>query len=122
MSEDSASGGETPLLRSAKEILRLTLGTLYRIPPSDCARFERELLVWFDRLRRRPGAPKDIPSLRSQLIVMACRAGHVYWTSQPDAVPAGDRQIDRTLALGPDAVAAELESRLAPPKPEPPAG
>lgn len=113
MSEDSSGRGDSPLLRSAREIVRLVLSSLYRVAPPDAGRLERELLSWFDRLRRRPGAPQTVALLRSQLIVMACRVAHVYWTSQPEVPLNGDDHLERTLALGPDAAASELEARLA---------
>jgi hypothetical protein len=113
MADESPGDREqTPLNRSAREIIRMALITLYRVPPADAARLESELLVWFDRLRRRPGAPMTIAVLRAQLVAMACRVAHIYWTGQVGQSVATDQRVARTLALGPEVVAAELESRL----------
>ncbi|HYB54360.1 MAG TPA: hypothetical protein VEG84_10885 [Thermoanaerobaculia bacterium] len=108
----SGPGSETPLVRSAREIIRVALTAVYRVPPEDTERLERELLAWFDRLRRRPGAPATIDLLRTQLVSMACRIAHVYWEGQTAELPPADRRLERTLALGPDVVASELEARL----------
>jgi hypothetical protein len=112
-SSSSGGGEETALLRSAREIIRMALITLYRVPPLDAARLEAELLVWFDRLRRRPGAAATVAALRGQLVSMTCRVAHIYWTGRAGEASPADRRVERTLALGPEVVAAELESRLA---------
>jgi hypothetical protein len=109
----SGTGEETPLVRSAREIIRVALSTVYRVPPDDAARLEGELLVWFDRLRRRPGAPTTVAALRMQLVSMACRVAHIYWTGQGGESPPADQRVERTLTLGPEVVATELEARLA---------
>lgn len=108
----SGTGEETPLARSAREIVRVVLATVYRVPAGDAARLEGELLIWFDRLRRRPGAPSALEALRTQLVSMACRVAHIYWTGQAGQAPSADPRIERTLALGPDVVATEFEARL----------
>jgi hypothetical protein len=114
MADESPGDREqTPLHRSAREIIRMALITLYRVPPADAARLESELLVWFDRLCRRAGAPMTIAVLRAQLVAMACRVAHIYWTGEVGQSVATDQRVARTLALGPEIVAAELESRLA---------
>jgi hypothetical protein len=105
-------GEQTPLNRSAREIIRVALITLYRVPSLDAARLESELLVWFDRLHRRPGAATTIAALRAQLVSMACRVAHIYWTGRAAETQPADQRLERTLALGPEVVAAELESRL----------
>jgi hypothetical protein len=108
----SGSDEQSPLLRSAREIIRLALVTLYRVPVVDAANLESELLVWFDRLRRRAGAATTAATLRGQLVSMACRVAHIYWTGKLGEAGSGDRRVERTLALGPEVVATELEARL----------
>jgi len=108
----SGDGEETPLARSAREIVRAALTAVYRVPPADAQRLEGELLVWFDRLRRRPGAATTIAALRVQLVSMACRVAHIYWTGQAGETPRADQRLERTLTLGPDVMAMELEARL----------
>lgn len=113
MVASSSGDGETPLVRSAREIIRAALTAVYRVPPADSARLEGELLVWFDRLRRRPGAAPSVAALRMQLVSMACRVAHIYWTGQSGETPPADQRLERTLTLGPDVMAMELEARLA---------
>jgi hypothetical protein len=108
-------GEETPLARSAREIVHVALITLYRVPPADAAHLEAELLIWFDRLRRRPGAPPTLAILRTQLVSMACEVAHMYWTGQLEQTRLSDNRVERTLQLGPKVVAMELESRLSRP-------
>jgi hypothetical protein len=109
----AAQSEETPLVRSAREIIRVALCKVYRVPPADAAQLEAELLVWFDRLRRRPGASTGLAALRTQLVSTACRVAHIYWTAQAGEAPLADQRVERTLALGPEVVATELEARLA---------
>jgi hypothetical protein len=43
---------------------------------------------------------------------MACHAGHTYWSSKAaDEIPA-DNSVKRSLNLGPERVAAELEKAV----------
>ena len=49
---------------------------------------------------------------------MACRAGHVYSISKLEDLLAEDDRLTRSLTLGPEVIAIEIERGLEKPKPE----
>lgn len=63
---------------------------------------------WFHSFARRPGSPETLGRLRSHLLTMACNAGHVYWSAKSEEDVPADR-VKRSLALGPERIAIELE-------------
>lgn len=92
----------------ALETIDSALASLYGVPREDATKIEQGLLDWFRRYARRPGSARPINSLRTDLVMMACRAGHVYSVAQFDQqVPASDVR-ERSLALGPEVIAKEL--------------
>jgi len=100
------------LFRDSLEVIHSTLVNLYGVPSDDAFRLEEELLAWFDRFARRPGTVETLPGLRPHLISMACKIGHVYWSGKGDSEQPKDESARRSLALGPEIIAIEIESRL----------
>jgi len=98
------------IVSKASRLIESTLLTDYGVPREEALRLEEELFIWFDRLSRRPGVPDSTKALRSHLISMTCKVGHVYWCGRPE-VPA-DERVKRALALGPEIIAIELEKRI----------
>lgn len=93
-------------------VIDSTLVSHYRVPKEDAARLEQELFKWFHRFSRRPGSPMSIKALRPHLLLMACQAGHVYWIAKLEGEAASDEHIHRTLTLGPQEIAIELEKHI----------
>jgi hypothetical protein len=89
-----------------------TLTGHYRVPRGDAVQLEQELLSWFQRFSRRPGSPRSPQALRPQLLLMACQAGHVYWSGKLEGEPPEDERLNRSLTLGPHEIAIELERVL----------
>jgi hypothetical protein len=85
----------------------------YRLPRSEAERVGQELYEWFHRLCRRPGMSSSPKLLRPQLLSMACRVGHVYWSGQGGLDNRDlDDTVRRSLALGPEIIAIEIENGL----------
>jgi hypothetical protein len=99
------------IISKASRLIESTLLADYGVPREEASRLQEELFTWFDRLSRRPGVPESSRALRSHLISMTCKVGHVYWSSKLEEVPADDR-VKRVLALGPEIIAIELEKRF----------
>ena len=99
------------IISKASRLIESTLLTDYGVPRDEAIQLQEELFTWFDRLSRRPGVPESSKALRSHLISMTCKVGHVYWSSRMEEGPADDR-VRRALALGPEIIAIELEKRL----------
>jgi hypothetical protein len=88
--------------------LDAALTSLYGVQREDATKIEQGLLDWFRRYARRPGSARPVGSLRTDLITMACRAGHVYSVAQFDQQAQSTDVRDRSLALGPEVIAKEL--------------
>lgn len=99
------------ILANDAGFIEATLISDYGLPREEASRLTKELCEWFDRLARRPGTPTSQQSLRYQLIAMTCKVGHVYWTGKLDQPPSNET-VRRTLALGPEIIAFEVEQRL----------
>jgi hypothetical protein len=99
------------IIASDARYIEMTLVSDYGLPREEAARLTKELCEWFDRLARRPGTPAAHQSLRYQLISMTCKVGHVYWTGKGVEQPSNET-VRRTLALGPEIIAFEVEKRL----------
>lgn len=100
------------LLAERFSLIEATLVTTYGVPRAEATRLGQELCEWFDRLARRPGSPASLQGLRSQLLSMVCKVGHVYWAGKMDGTPPSSETVKRTLALGPEVIAIEIENRL----------
>jgi hypothetical protein len=85
----------------------------YRLPPSEATEVEQRLFEWFQRFCRRPGSVRSASALRSELLLMACRAGHVYSVSKLENALEGDERLKRSLTLGPEVIAIEIGKGLA---------
>jgi len=94
------------------ETIDSALTSLYGVPREDATKIEQGLLDWFRRYARRPGSARPVNSLRSDLIMMACRAGHVYSSAQFDQPSPVPDVRERSLALGPEVIAKELLEHL----------
>jgi hypothetical protein len=99
------------IISKAERLIESTLLTDYAVPREEALRLEQELFTWFDRLSRRPGVPATSKALRSHLISMTCKVGHVFWSGRLNEVPA-DERVKRALALGPEIIAIELEKTI----------
>lgn len=84
----------------------------YRLPPKEATAVEQRLYEWFQRFCRRPGSSRPAEALRSELLLMACRAGHVYSISRLEALLPQDEGLQRALTLGPEVIAIEIETGL----------
>lgn len=94
------------------ETIDSALASLYSVPREDATRIEQGLLDWFRRYGRRPGSARPASSLRADLIMMACRAGHVYSVAQLDQQAPAPEIRERSLTLGPEVIAQELLESL----------
>jgi hypothetical protein len=83
----------------------------YRLSPEEASEVEQSLFVWFRGFGRRPGSPKSAEALRRHLLNMACQAGHVYWSGKLGSSQPNDETLKRTLALGPQQIAIEIEEQ-----------
>jgi len=83
----------------------------YRLPPREASEVEQRLYDWFQRFCRRPGS-REPEALRSELLLMACRAGHVYSVSRLEDLLSTDERLKRSLTLGPEIIAIEIEKVL----------
>lgn len=101
-------------------LIETALVTNYRLPPKEATEVEQRLYDWFQRFCRRPGSRRP-ESLRSELLLMACRAGHVYSLSKLEDLLAEDERLKRSLTLGPEVIAIEIERGLGKPKATDPA-
>jgi hypothetical protein len=94
------------------ETIDVALTSLYAVPREDATKIEQGLLDWFRRYARRPGSARPASSLRADLVMMACRAGHVYSVAQFDEQTPVRHVRERSLALGPEVIAKELLENL----------
>jgi hypothetical protein len=78
----------------------------YRLPSHEAAEVRERLLDWFRRFCQRPGL-RSPGELETELLLMACRAGHVYSTGVADDMTR-DERVERSLALGPEIIAIEI--------------
>jgi hypothetical protein len=108
---DAVFGRVLPLIDRA-------LVTNYRLPPAEANQVEAKLYEWFERFCRRPGSNRSIELLRSELVLMACRAGHVYSLAKIER-PDFDDRLQRSLTLGPEVIAIEIENGIARRDPSP---
>jgi hypothetical protein len=90
------------------ETIDTALASLYGVSREDATKIEQGLLDWFRRYARRPGSARPVNLLRTDLVVMACRAGHVYSAAQTDQLVSTPDVRERSLALGPEVIAKEL--------------
>jgi hypothetical protein len=77
----------------------------YRLPAQEAADVRDRLIEWFRRFCQRPGL-RSPEELETELLLMACRAGHVYSAGLSE--PASDERVQRSLALGPEIIAIEI--------------
>lgn len=96
-------------------LIERALVTNYRLPPNEATEVEQRLYDWFQRFCRRPGS-RQPESLRSELLLMACRAGHVYSVSRLEDLLSEDERLKRSLTLGPEVIAIEIERGLDKPR------
>ena len=108
----SRSAEAASVFRRSQEVIHSTLVSLYGISAEDAQQLEAELSAWFDRLSRRSGTPDSVQSLRPHLFSMVCKLGHVFWSARMDLSPPKDDLVKRSLFLGPDVMATEIETRF----------
>src|SRR5215813_1218851 len=99
------------IIAKASRLIESALEREYGVPHEEALHLEQELFTWFDRLSRRPGVPESQRALRSHLISMTCKVGHVYWSGRVGENPS-DERVKRSLALGPEIIAIEIEKQL----------
>jgi hypothetical protein len=88
-----------------RPLIDAALTRQYRLPADEAAEVRDRLLDWFRRFCQRPGL-RSPEELETELILMACRAGHVYSSGAHDEPP--DDHVQRSLALGPEIIAIEI--------------
>jgi hypothetical protein len=110
------SGNPTNRLKNAEQIFCRTLPLIhsallhhYGLPRTEAKEMEGCLHDWFVAFVRRPGTPESLDLLRPHLLSMACNAGHVYWSAKPAEEAPSDGNVRRSLSLGPQRIAVELE-------------
>lgn len=86
------------------------LSAQYRLSQEDAMEVERCLYEWFHGFARRPGSPRSADGLRPHLLLMACQAGHVYWSGKPVEESSRHERLKRSLTLGPQQIAIEVET------------
>lgn len=97
------------VFRETLPFIERALVSSYRLAPEEAVDVEQSLLEWFDRFCRRPGSARPPESLRAELLLMACRAGHVMSVSRLGGAIPEDDDLRRTLSLGPEVVAVEIQ-------------
>lgn len=102
---DSIFGRVLPLIDSA-------LVRHYRLSQDKAMEVEQSLYEWFHGFARRPGSPKSADGLRPHLLLMACQAGHVYWSGKVVEESPKDESVKRSLVLGPQEIAIEVETTV----------
>jgi hypothetical protein len=107
----SREGRVRSILSGTSQLIDSALVIDYGVPSDEAFRLEQELFTWFDRLSRRPGVPESWQALRFHLISMTCKIGHIYWAGRIGEHPT-DERVKRSLALGPEVIAIEMEKRL----------
>lgn len=100
------------ILANTAGVVESTLVSYYALPVEEAQKLEEELFLWFERLSRRPGVPETFQGLRNHLISMTCKVAHVYWVGRSDSGLPENEMLRRTLALGPDVIAIELERQI----------
>lgn len=109
-------GREKEIAQLFARVLPLIDATLvkeYRLSPGEALELECSIYDWFHRFTRRPGSVKSVKALRPTLALMVCQAGHLYWVGKEQDGPLPrDEALTRTLSLGPEEIAIELEKRL----------
>ena len=96
-------GRALPLIHSA-------LLHQYGLPRAEAREIEECLRQWFQAFVRRPGSPLTADLLKPHLFSMACHAGHVYWSGKPPEETPKEGSVRRSLSLGPQRIAVELET------------
>jgi hypothetical protein len=100
------------ILTETARAVESTLLSYYALPADEAHKIEEELFLWFERLSRRPGVPDSFRDLRTHLLSMTCKVGHVYWIGKSDLELPKNEMLRRTLALGPEIIASELEKEI----------
>jgi hypothetical protein len=80
----------------------------YRLPPAEAEEVRERLYDWFRRFCHRPGL-RSPEELEAELLLMACRAGHVYSSGQSNEGSVADHRVQRSLTLGPEIIAIEIQ-------------
>lgn len=99
---DQVFGRVLPLIDSA-------LTHQYGLARDEATEVEGCLYEWFHGFVRRPGTPRTDETLRPHLIMMACQAAHVYRSGKLSERSPVSEDVRRSLALGPQQIAIELE-------------
>jgi hypothetical protein len=99
-------------MANTSALIESTLVSAYGVPKEEAARLQQELFLWFHRLARRPGTSLSVQALRTHLLSMTCKVGHVFWMAKSGARKTENEKVKRTLALGPDIIASELEKQI----------
>ncbi len=100
------------ILTGTTRVVESTLRSYYALPTEEAHKIEEELSLWFERLSRRPGVPDSFRVLRAHLLSMTCKVAHVYWVGKSESELPKNEMLRRTLALGPEIIASELEKEI----------
>ena len=94
----------------ARPLIHSALLHQYGLPRTEAREIEECLRDWFQAFIRRPGSPQTADLLKPHLLSMACHAGHVYWSGKPANETPKEGSVRRSLSLGPQRIAIELET------------
>jgi hypothetical protein len=94
----------------ALPLIHAALLQQYGLPRTEAREIEECLREWFQAFVRRPGSPLTADLLKPHLFSMACHAGHVYWSGKPADETPKEGSVRRSLSLGPQRIAIELET------------
>jgi hypothetical protein len=92
----------------ARPLIQSALVGQYGLSREEAADVERNLREWFVRFSKRSGSTQAEHFLEQELLLMACRAGHVYSLSQQEG---SSEERRRSLVLGPEVIAIEITRR-----------
>lgn len=114
MSTNPSNGYEEMdrVFAQALPLLERALLQEYRLTPQEAAEIEQSLLEWFRGFGRRPGSPQSAFALRRHLLSMTCQAAHVFSSARLNAMYPADGRLQRTLTLGPQQIAIEIEQQI----------
>jgi hypothetical protein len=114
MSSSQTSGYEEidRVFVRALPLVECALVQEYRLSPQEAAEIEQSLLEWFRGFGRRPGSPQSSEALSRHLLSMTCQAGHVFSSGRLGTSLLRDDRLQRTLTLGPQQIAIEIEARV----------
>jgi hypothetical protein len=103
----NVSSEATAVFGRLRPLIDLALVRQYNLPADEATEVRNRLLEWFRRFCQRPGL-RSPEELESELLLMACRAGHVYSSGRSENESPPNDHVTRSLTLGPEIIAIEI--------------